>query len=166
MGSTYEVLMSDFGDMSFSASRVQLMEHDNINKEWQRLLVQRLLKKLYNVWVSKRMTRGLLRFNPQAYTHYKWIGPASESVDPTGDASAHIELIKNGLMSKQRYFTGLGIEWKEEDAQIQREREHEQELGITGINPETEPGAEDVDEPQPVGQDAEEKENADEPTED
>jgi lambda family phage portal protein len=151
MGSTYEMIMSDFGDMSFSASRVQLMEHDAINKEWQRLLVQRVLNRLYRVWVSKRMETKLLAFNPQAYDKAQWIGPASESVDPVGDSQSHIELINNKLMSRQRYYTQLGLEWKAEQAQIKREEEWQKEQGMVPVNAETEPGAEKpVDEPAQV----------------
>jgi len=156
MGTTYEAMMSDFGDMSFSASRVQLMEHNSINREWQRLIVRRVLNRLYRVWVSKRMTPvseggcGLLAFNPQAFDKYQWIGPADESIDPVGDADAQINLIEKKLMSRQRYFTGLGLEWKSEMMQIRREDEWikknigEQQPTLE----ETEPGKDEVDEGQ------------------
>lgn len=136
MGSTYECMMSDYGDMSFSASRVQLMEHDSINREWQRLLVQRVLQRLYRVWVSKRMTPvnqggcGLLDFNPQAYDKVHWIGPASESVDPVGDADAQLKLMESKVLSKQRYYTQIGLEWKSELAQIKREDDWAKEQGM------------------------------------
>jgi capsid protein len=145
MGTTYEAVMSDFGDMSFSASRVQLMEHDSINREWQRLLVQRVLQRLYRVWVSKRMTAKLLPFNPQAFDKYKWIGPASESVDPVGDASAQLELMQAKVMSKQRYYTQLGLDWQSEMAQVKREEEYAAQIGMAGVNPGSEPVVDDTE---------------------
>jgi lambda family phage portal protein len=135
-GTTYETAMSDFGDMSFSASRVQLMAQQAINEEWQRLLVQRVLQRLYRVWVAKRMTPvkdggcGLLDFNPQAYDKAHWIGPANESVDPVGDASAQTELMEKKILSKQRSYQGLGQEWKTEQEQIKREDEWAKENGM------------------------------------
>jgi capsid protein len=145
MGTTYEAVMSDFGDMSFSASRVQLMEHDSINKEWQRLLVQRVLQRIYRVWVSKRMTAKLLPFNAQAFDKYKWIGPASESVDPVGDASAQLELMNAKVMSKQRYYTQLGLDWQSEMAQVKREEEYAAQIGMAGVNPGSEPVVDDAE---------------------
>ena len=145
MGTTYEAVMSDFGDMSFSASRVQLMEHDSIDKEWQRLLVQRVLQRIYRVWVSKRMTAKLLPFNAQAFDKYKWIGPASESVDPVGDASAQLELMNAKVMSKQRYYTQLGLDWQSEMAQVKREEEYAAQIGMAGVNPGSEPVVDDTE---------------------
>jgi lambda family phage portal protein len=155
MGSTYETLMSDFGQMSFSASRVQLMEHNAINREWQRLLVQRVLKRLYLVWVAKRMEAKVLPFNPQLLDKYQWIGPADESVDPVGDASSQIELMEKKILSKQRYYTSLGLEWRSEMAQVKREEDWARENGLT--NEVTEPIMESEQE-QPVGEPAQVKE--------
>jgi lambda family phage portal protein len=158
MGSTYECLMSDYGDMSFSASRVQLMEHDSINREWQRLLVQRVLKRLWNVWVSKRMNTpaaggcGLLDFNWQAYSKASWIGPANESIDPVGDAGAQVELMEKKVLSKQRYYEGLGLEWKSEMAQIKREQDWAREQGMEAevVPPAGDEAVPKVDQPQQV----------------
>ena len=136
MGSTYECLMSDYGDMSFSASRVQLMEHDHINREWQRLLIQRVLQRLYRVWVAKRMTSvaeggcGMLDFNSQAFDHAGWIGPASESIDPVGDASAQMELMEKKILSKRRYYESQGLEWQSEQKQIKTETDWARENGM------------------------------------
>jgi capsid protein len=130
------------------------MEHDAINREWQRMLVQRVLQRIYRVWVSKRMASvkdggcGLLKFNPQAFDKYQWIGPASESVDPVGDASAQIELMDKKMLSKQRYFTQLGLNWQSELAQIKREEDWAKENGMAPVA--EPPAVPAVDEAQPV----------------
>jgi capsid protein len=90
----------------------------------------------------------MLPFNPQAFDKYQWIGPASESVDPVGDASAQIELMEKKMLSKQRYFTQLGLNWQSEMSQIKREEDWAKENGMVVAAAGTEGQA--VDEAQPV----------------
>ena len=129
MGATYESLMNDFTGMSYSSARTHLLEVDSINEEWHRCLVQRVLNRLYRVWVSKRMAKpadggcGLLPFNPQAYDRVSWIGPKRSSVDPEQEANANIELLANDMITLEDYHLSQGADWRQKLMQRKRERE-------------------------------------------
>lgn len=153
MNTTYEILMYDMSNMSFSSARAHLMAVDEIHEEWQRCLVQRVLKRVWPVWVARRMTPvkdggcGLLKFNPQAFTHTRWQGPAKSSVDPVGDADANIRLVENSMTTLQDYYHARGEDWKEKVTQRQREKEFIESIG--GVDP-TKPVSKDAI-PSPAG---------------
>ena len=112
MGTTYEMLMQDYSNMSFSSSRTNLMDMSLTMQEWQRFLITKFLRPTYNVWVAKRMAYGRLPFNEEAYTALSWQRPAELGVDPTRDATASIDLLTAGLETYENLYQESGHDYK------------------------------------------------------
>ena len=104
MGTTYEHLLGDFSNMSFSSSKTNLMIENNSIQHWHRWKVRMMLTPIYNLWVAKRMQSGLLPFNVEAYDKISWPQPASIGINPQEDADSDIKLIAAGLMDYDTYF--------------------------------------------------------------
>lgn len=113
MGTTYEYLMQDFSNMSFSASRTNLLDMTLTMAEWQRFLITKFFARIYPVWVAKRMENGFLPFNAEAYDRVSWQRPAELGVDPARDAAANVQLLTSGLDTFQNLYQEQGHEWKE-----------------------------------------------------
>jgi|GEM_PF-2866662 len=120
-GSIYEMLMGDFSGMSYSASKTALLFEWEMQNDWQEWLIRTRKRKVYNVWVSKRMESGRLPFNPQAFDRVGWIRPPRTGFDPLEDAEAIIKLLGAGAMTFRRYFSSLGLNEEVELRQAAKE---------------------------------------------
>lgn len=61
----------------------------------------------------------------------EWIAPAQPWVDPAKDASAVIEQMKAGLMSRRQAVASLGYSIEDLDREIAADRKREAEMGLT-----------------------------------
>lgn len=61
----------------------------------------------------------------------EWIAPAQPWVDPAKDASAVIEQMKAGLMSRRQAVASLGYSIEDLDREIMADRKREAEMGLT-----------------------------------
>lgn len=104
MKTTYEMLMSDYTSMSYSASKTNLMEENALVADWHRWKVRNMLRPTYSLWVAKRMESRLLPFNAEAYDGVVWPAPAKVGIDAQEDSAADIALIAAGLDDFESYF--------------------------------------------------------------
>jgi capsid protein len=136
-GTIYEMLMGDFSGMSYSASKTALLFEWELQNDWQEWLIRTRKRKVYNVWVSKRMESGRLPFNPQAFDRVSWIRPPRTGFDPLEDAEAIIKLLGAGAMTFRRYFSSLGLNEEVELRQAAKEAKLIYELAKeAGVPPE------------------------------
>ncbi len=104
MKTTYEMLMSDYTNMSYSSSKTNLMEENALVSDWHKWKVRNFLRPLYSLWVAKRMDSRLLPFNAEAYEAVSWPAPAKVGIDPQEDSASDISLIGAGLDDYEAYF--------------------------------------------------------------
>jgi lambda family phage portal protein len=123
MKSTYEMIMSDYTNMSFSSAKINMVEENALVKEWHSWKVRNMLKPIYSIWVAKRMENGKLPFNENAYTGVIWPAPAKIGIDPQSDADADIKLIASGLDNWEDYYKRT---YGDPDWQLRLERKAEQ----------------------------------------
>ena len=137
MGTTYEYLMQDYSNMSFSSSKTNLMDTTLTLQEWQRFTTTKLCQRVYPVWVAKRMQSGALKFNRQAYDRVVWNQPAKLGVDPQADSAANVQLLSAGLETISNLMQERGIhDWKTQLRQKADEAAFIQELARErGIDP-------------------------------
>jgi capsid protein len=126
-GTIYEMLMGDFSGMSYSSSKTILLFEWQMQNDWQDWLIRSRKRRVYNVWVSKRMTPasegglGTLPFNPQAFDKVSWIRAPRTGFDPLEDAEAIIKSLGAGTLTFRRYYTGLGLNEEVELRQAAKE---------------------------------------------
>jgi lambda family phage portal protein len=138
MGTTYEYLMQDYSNMSFSSSKTNLMDTTLTLQEWQRFIKVKFCDRVFPVWVAKRMESGRLGFNKQAYDRVIWNQPAKLGVDPQADSAANVQNLSAGLDTYANLLQERGIhDWKAHLAQKADEVAHIQKLakerGITTL---------------------------------
>jgi lambda family phage portal protein len=121
MGTTYEALMNDFTNMSFSSSKTHLMDIEMSRNEWQRWLVRNLLFRIYSVWVSKRMESGLIEFNEQAFDAINWQSPAPIYANPVDEASDTSERLRAGTTTFEDVYNEQEAQWKHKLTQRAKE---------------------------------------------
>ena len=114
MGTTYESLMNDFTNMSFSSSKTHLMDIEMTRKEWQRWLVRKFLFRTYCVWVSKRMASGQLEFNEKAFRALTWRGPTPIYADPNLQATNITERLRSGTTTYRDVYQEQEKDWRRE----------------------------------------------------
>lgn len=108
MGTTYEMLMQDFSNMSFSSSRTNLLDATLTMQEWQRFLVKKFYRPTFARWVAKRMHSGQLAFNAEAYNRVAWHLPAELGVDPQKNAASDVQLLSAGLETYENLLQQAG----------------------------------------------------------
>ena len=97
MGTTYEYLMQDFSNMSFSSSKTNLMDTTLTLRENQRYLKRGVCEPTFCRWLAMEMASGALPFNPEGYTEHSWDLPAELGIDPVKTADADIKRLAAGL---------------------------------------------------------------------
>jgi capsid protein len=97
MGTTYEYLMQDFSNMSFSSSKTNLMDTTLTLRENQRYLRRGVCEPTFCRWLAMEMASGALPFNPDGYTEHTFDLPAELGIDPVKTADADIKRLAAGL---------------------------------------------------------------------
>lgn len=114
MGITYEYLMQDFSNMSFSSSRTNLLDMTLTMKEWQRWNITEFKKPVVCIWLAKEMDAGRIPYNPEAFDEIAFQTPAELGVDPQKDADANIKLLTAGLETFQNIYQQDGLDWEQQ----------------------------------------------------
>lgn len=112
IGTTYEAIMNDFTNMSFSSSKTHLMDIEMMRKEWQRELIRKVLGRIYSIWVAKRMQSRRLDFNPEAFEKVSWVGPRAFYMSPSDEASSTNLRLQAGTLTYQDEFRQQEANWK------------------------------------------------------
>jgi capsid protein len=134
LGTTYEYLMQDYSNMSFSSSRTNLLDMTLTMQEWQRFIISKFLSRVYPTWVSMRMESGRLPFNDEALNGITWQQPAELGVDPQKDASANIELLRAGLTTYEDLYQKDGKNFeraiRQKALEVKRIQDLADEMGV------------------------------------
>jgi capsid protein len=120
-GSIYELLMADFSGMSYSSSKSVLTFVWKMQDDWQDWLIRSRKRRVYNVWVAKRMQARLLPFNAEAFDAVSWIKTPHSGFDPLEDAEALIKLRSAAFITYEDFFNARGENWEVKLDQAARE---------------------------------------------
>lgn len=127
-GTSYEWLMQDYGDMSFSSGKTTLLDVNLTLRQWVRWLANELLEPIFKIWYVKEVAEGKLPWNDQVIAHTGWQGPAMLGVDAQKDANANIQLIGGGLLTYRDFYSSNSEDWKSKLRQRAIEAKHIRDL--------------------------------------
>lgn len=139
LGTTYEQLSNDWGQVNYSSARAALLEVWRGFTARKEHFAAQFMQPIYAAWLEEALDRGIVkppkgapdfREKKAAYCSAKWIGPARGWVDPLKEASAAIERTAAGLSTREREAAEQGADWEEDAQQQARERRYLIRLGL------------------------------------
>jgi len=147
LGVSYEQLSRDYSHVNYASFRAGAVETWKGMQSKKRRGTDAFANQIYRLWFEEAVNAGqitsLTRKCPSiydangrlglffdAYTQAEWIGASRGQVDELKETQAAIQRIIFGISSYQREAARLGMDWRKLFAQIQREREMMDKLGI------------------------------------
>ena len=140
-GVSWQVVLKDFGDSTYSSARTDLLETRMTYKVLQRLFAERWLDWQWRAVMKDGLLRGELAGVTDGDTYaVQWIPPGWEWVDPEKEALAETIKLENHLTTLQEVCASRGKDWEEILLQRLKEEKREMELraslGLPEKNPE------------------------------
>lgn len=136
LGLSYEVMSRDFQKSSFSAARQGMLEDRKTFEPIQEFMASHLCQVVYEAFMDAAVAAGRLHipdyFSARArYVRADWIAPGWSWIDPQKEAAADILAMQNGGMTMAQWCAGRGYDWREQLAQMAREKEEAERMGLT-----------------------------------
>lgn len=130
VGLSYEVLTGDLSQVSFSATKLGLIEqHRLIRALRQHVFVPFVCEPLWRWFLDAAQTAGLLPDEP-GLSAVRWSEPEVESADREGDVKADLLELRIGKRSRPEIIRASGRDADAVDSEIARDQRKRVELGI------------------------------------
>lgn len=138
MGISYEELMRDTGESTFSAIRANMNADRKRFRKMQKFVIAHFLAPAYTRFVRAAVLEGLDGFpspaeyaaNEDDYLAVQWLAPGWASVNPREDAEADALGIKNGTRTRAEIVGERGGDWDSTLEQLAREENKADELDL------------------------------------
>lgn len=140
---SYEQLSKDYSETNYSSARAGMVETWKAMQSRKRMVADRFASTIYRLWFEEAVNMGDLetmksskvpniydRLMMEAYTNCDWIGAARGQIDELKETQASILRLKNGLSTYEEELGRQGKDWRPTFAQIKREKDLMDELGI------------------------------------
>jgi len=135
LGVTWQIVLKDFSDSTYSSARTDLLEARRTYEIYQRWFIRRYLNWEWRTVMEDALIRGDLEgVTPADIAAVEWITPGWQWIDPLKDAQAvQIELQMNATTLRD-VAAAKGRDWEELLEQRlleeQREMQRRKELGL------------------------------------
>ena len=140
LGLNYNTLSNDLEGVNFSSIRTGVLEDREAWKCKQEQMIDQFIWPVYRAWLRMAALSGSIRIKGQALSPDKaldrfsavaWQARRWEWVDPTKDSTANLALISANIRSTSDVIRDRGQDPDEVFAEIAREKEKMESLGIT-----------------------------------
>ncbi len=133
LGVSYESLSNNRSDVNYSSIRQGALEERDQWRQLQTWLSEHVHSKVYKEWLPNAMLKGEVTLPMSKIEKFEavvWVGRGFQWIDPMKDAMANVLLAKNGLKSDQDIVADGGKNIEDVYAQIAKEKEMRESLGI------------------------------------
>lgn len=139
LGISYEQLSRDWSQTNYSSGRMALIEVWRSYSADRDRFANGFATPIYALFLEELFDKDLVPLpaggadfwtDPTAFTKAKWIGPARGWVDPTKEAQAAQIRMETGVSTLEDECAEQGKDYEEVLAQLAREQEMKNELGI------------------------------------
>ena len=142
LGISYEQLSRDFSQTNYSSARAAMNETWKFMMSRKRLVADRFATHVYALWLEEAITNGYidsmagresLFYEPlakEALTSCQWIGASRGQVDELKETQAAALRMKYNLTTQEMELARLGLDWREVNAQREREQKDLKERGL------------------------------------
>ncbi len=136
VGLSYEMISRDFNQSSYSAARQGNLEDRKTFQPVQNWLITHFCEPVYRAFLDSVYLSGALSVpdfgeRKDEYTYAEWIAPGWQSIDPEKEIQAAILGMKNGTTTLSQQCAENGTDWRDQLAQMAKEKETAESLGLT-----------------------------------
>lgn len=141
LGVSAEQLSRDYSKTNYSSIRAGLSETIRFMRARKKVVADAFANEVYALWLEEAIQRGLLTtvknrrdwyvgLNAEAFSRADWMGAERGQIDELKESQAAVLRITHHLSTREREMSRLGMDWRTELKQIQRERAFMSELGL------------------------------------
>lgn len=133
LNTSYHALTSDLESVSFSSLRAGELKERDTYRSTQRFMIETFCERVFEKWVSMASLLGQIPLNAaqvEAGVVHTWQPRGWAWVDPLKDINANIMAIQHGLGSRTMFLAERGLDYEEIMAQLAKENELAQSLGL------------------------------------
>lgn len=134
LGPSYNRLASDLEGVNFSSMRSGDLDDRDFYKSVQQFAISELLDFVFEAWLEMSMLNGELKLSfssMERYLNYHWQPRGWDWVDPSKDAKAASESIRNRTKTRSYYIRQAGEDPDEVFDDMAREEEALRERGLS-----------------------------------
>lgn len=137
LGLSYEMMSRDFNKSSYSAARQGNLEDRRTFQPMQQWLITHFCQPVYEAFLDQAVLAGKLPelkdywSRPEPYRACEWIAPGWQSIDPEKEANADTLAMQNGMLTLAQQCAEHGNDWRDQLAQMAREKEYAESLGLS-----------------------------------
>jgi lambda family phage portal protein len=132
-GLNVHTLLLDYTGLSYSSAKAAALQSQRHFRVQQNIFIDRVLKRLYQWWLSKQVKNGLIKV-PSALTNSFWaatfVPPGFPLLDPSKEIQSIMAEIDGGLNTWSHAALSHGIDWVEMMGQRARDEDLLDKLGI------------------------------------
>ncbi len=136
VGLSYEMISRDFGGSSYSAARQGNLEDRRTFQPAQQWLITHFCEPVYRAFLDTMYLKGAVDMpgyerRKEDYQRAEWIAPGWQSIDPEKEMQADVLAMKSGTLTLGQQCAGHGYDWRDQLAQMAREKAYAESLGLT-----------------------------------
>lgn len=143
LGVSYEQLSRDYSQTNYSSIRAAMTETWKYMQSRKRMVADRFASQIYTLWLEEAINKGQISsmpknapnwyegLNAEAYASCEWIGASRGQIDELKETQAAVLRLKYNLSTWEDEHARLGKDWRKVFAQRQREKQVQEERGIT-----------------------------------
>lgn len=142
LGVSYEQLSRDYSESNYSSVRAAMVETWKTMQSRKRFVADRYATSIYMLWleemINKKQISSMPRrapsfyegLNGEAYCNCTWIGASRGQIDELKETQAAVLRLKYGLSTQEAEVSRLGLDWRQVNAQLEREQKDRQARGL------------------------------------
>lgn len=148
LGVSFEQLSRDYSKTNYSSIRAAMTETWKFMQSKKKMVADRFASHVYRLWLEEAINSGEITALPrnavdlwysglgaEAFSGCEWIGSSRGQIDELKETQAATLRIKYNLSTYEEEHSRLGKDWRKQFAQIKREKELQEELGISIVDP-------------------------------
>jgi capsid protein len=119
VGISYQAVTRDLVKVNMASGRINANEDKKTYRKIEKFVAKELCQRDWDEFVFRMVIEGKTSLtlsaylkDPWKYHQAQWRGPGYDMIDPHGEALANIELWKNGLLTKEKWYGEQGDDWR------------------------------------------------------
>ncbi len=139
-GLSYEAVSRDMSQTNYSSARQGMLQDRKTYGEWQRYLIDHMMRPIFEEWLQWAVLAGEVRMPPEYYSDFErfsaavWIPPGWDWIDPLKEVSANKIALETSQTTLQKICAQRGEDYRDVIAQRAAEQKLLKELGLVTEN--------------------------------
>lgn len=148
LGVSFEQLSRDYSKANYSSIRASMTETWKFMQGRKRMVADRMASQIYTLWLEEAINSRDITSLPrravdmfynglgkEAFSACEWVGASRGQIDELKETQAATLRLKYNLSTYEDEQARLGKDWRQQFAQIAREKDMMKKLGIELVDP-------------------------------